>query len=77
MAAKPRSHPQPQALRSATRLTEVENTIAATLQENIEKKIVAVVKQTIGSDDECSQKLTDRVCGSLYDRLILERERLG
>jgi hypothetical protein len=77
MAAKFRSHPQPQALGSAARLAEVENAIATTLQENIEKKIVAAVKQTISTDDECSQKLTDRVCGSLYDRLILERERLG
>jgi len=77
MAAQPRSHPQPQAARSAARLAEVENAIAATLQENIERRIVAVVKETISSDEECSQKLTDRVCGSLYDRLILERERLG
>jgi len=57
-------------------LAEVENTIIARIDKNIEQKIVAVVKQAIGSDAEHS-RMTDRVYGSLYDRLILEKERLG
>jgi hypothetical protein len=57
-------------------LAEMENTIIARIDKNIEKKVAAVVKQTIGSDAEYS-RMTDHVYGSLYDRLILEKERLG
>lgn len=66
-----------QALRdSGASLVEMENTIIARIDKNIERKIAAVVKQTIGSDAEYS-RMTDHVYGSLYDRLILEKERLG
>jgi hypothetical protein len=70
-------HPLRQAVpNSGASLAEMENTIIARIDKNIEKKIVAVVKQTIGSDAEYS-RMTDHVYGSLYDRLILEKERLG
>jgi hypothetical protein len=76
-ALEPRKHPQRQpALESGMSLAEVENTIVARIDKNIEQKIVAVVKQAIGSDAEYS-RMTDRVYGSLYDRLVLEKERLG
>lgn len=61
---------------SGASLAEVENAIIARIDKTIEKRIVAVVKQTIGSDAEYS-RTADRVYGSLYDRLILEKERLG
>jgi hypothetical protein len=61
---------------SGASLAEMENTIITRIDKNIEKKIAAVVKQTIGSDGEYS-RITDHVYGSLYDRLILEKERLG
>jgi hypothetical protein len=61
---------------SGASLGEMENTIIARIDKNIEKKIAAVVKQAIGSDAEYS-RMTDHVYGSLYDRLILEKERLG
>jgi hypothetical protein len=70
-------HPQRQAATgSVASLADVENTIIARIDKNIEKKIAAVVEQTIGSDAEYS-RMTDHVYGSLYDRLILEKERLG
>jgi hypothetical protein len=75
--AELRRHPQRQAaLAVGSGLAEVENTILARIDKTIDQKIVAVVKQTIGSD-AAYVRITDRVYDSLYDRMILEKERLG
>jgi hypothetical protein len=58
-------------------LAEVEQAITAKLERRLEQKISATIRATLGSDPEVSRAMTERVSGTLYDRLVLERERLG
>jgi len=55
---------------------ELERTIAAAIDQQLDRKVGAVVRATLQEDAEISRTVTDRVYGDLYDRMVLERERL-
>lgn len=58
-------------------LTDLESSIAAKLARGIDGKIAATIKQSLSVDAEYSRTMTERVYTALYDRMILERERIG
>jgi hypothetical protein len=60
----------------APALEEVERTIAANVERRLDRKIGAAVRATLAADPDVSRLMTDRVYGDLYDRMVLERERL-
>ena len=62
---------------AAASLAEVEEAVTARLERRLDQKISATIRATLGTDGEVSRAMTDRVYGALYDRLVLERERLG
>lgn len=57
-------------------LDEVERAITANVERHLDRKISAAVRSTLAADSDVSRVMTDRVCGDLYHRMVLERERL-
>ncbi|MEP7305162.1 MAG: hypothetical protein ABJA98_06560 [Acidobacteriota bacterium] len=67
---------QPRTIPEAS-LAEVERSITAKLEQRLDQKITATIKAKLASDVDLSHTMTDRVYDALYDRLILEKERLA
>jgi hypothetical protein len=57
-------------------LADLESTITARLARGIDQRIATTIKQTLSVDTEYSRKVTERVYTALYDRMVLEKERL-
>jgi hypothetical protein len=57
-------------------LAGLERSVATRLEKRIDTQVATAVERTLGRDTEYARRMTERIHGALYDRMVLERERL-
>jgi hypothetical protein len=67
-----RARPAPEAT-----LADLEKSLAAKLTRTIDKRVATTIQKSLSVDAEYSQAITEHVYATLYDKMVLERERLG
>jgi len=70
--ARPNGHRR---LLEAT-VADLEVVLTAKMERKVDKQIVAALKN-IHIDSDYSRRMTDHIYATLYDRMVLEKERLG
>ncbi|WP_338699869.1 hypothetical protein V5279_18895 [Bradyrhizobium sp. 26S5] len=58
-------------------LADLEKSLAAKLTRTIDKRVATTVEKSLSIDAGYSQAITEHVYATLYDKMVLERERLG
>jgi len=66
-----------QARPDARALAAIEQSITAKLQKRIDTRVADTIKHTLGIESDYTRKMAGRIQGALYDRMVLEKERLG
>lgn len=74
--SRPASRPASPAGSAPPDRRELERAIAAGIEQQLDRKVGAAVRTTLARDPEVSRVVTERVYGDIYDRMVLERERL-
>jgi len=59
------------------RFADIEESLSRRSDERIARKITEAMERTLKADSIQLRKMTDLVYTALYDRIVLEKERLG
>jgi hypothetical protein len=76
-APRPPIRPKLQRTFIESTLSDLEKNITAKIEKRIDGRITEAVEKTLSVDNVYSRKMSDAFFTALYDRMVLEKERLG
>jgi hypothetical protein len=77
LTPRPPIRPKLQRASFEATLSEVEKNITARVEKKLDRRVSEVVEKTLSIDSVYSRKMSDAFFTALYDRMVLEKERLG
>lgn len=77
VARTPASRAQGSPRHDAVLLSAVEQSLTEKLQQRVEQQVAVTITQKLALEAEYPRALAQQIQDTLYDRLLLEKERLG